>query len=124
MTTLPLIYISGPFSHPDPVHGTQENILKASRVTLECCRAGWATFCPHKNTAGFQHVQDVPYQFWMDMDLEILSRCDAVLLIEGWANSPGASREFKFAQAHGIPFFFARDGIPSAQGIRRTGARS
>ena len=29
-----VLYISGPFSHPDPVHGISRNILQASEVAL------------------------------------------------------------------------------------------
>jgi hypothetical protein len=29
-----VLYISGPFSHPDPVHGIPKNILQASEAAL------------------------------------------------------------------------------------------
>jgi len=106
------IYISGPFSHPDPVHGIPRNILAASEAALRCCRAGWAVVCPHKNTADFQHVQDIPYDFWIQMDLELLARSDAALFLPGWVNSPGAGREWKYAQELKIPSFYECNGIP------------
>lgn len=115
----PLIYIAGPFSHEDPIHGIPENILAASRVALECARRGWAVHCPHKNFAGFQFVKDVPYESWCSAELAILERCDAVLFLEGWGSSKGASREMQFAHEKEIPVFFARDPIPDPKDVVR-----
>ena len=41
-----VLYISGPFSHPDPVHGIPKNILLASEAALVAWRDGWATTLP------------------------------------------------------------------------------
>ncbi len=41
-----VLYISGPFSHPDPVHGIPRNILLASEAALVAWRDGWATMFP------------------------------------------------------------------------------
>ncbi|MEN6610430.1 MAG: DUF1937 family protein [Methanoregulaceae archaeon] len=114
-----VLYIAGPFSHEDPIHGIPENILAASKVALECVRRGFSVHCPHKNYAGFQHVEDVPWEFWCIADFAILERCDAVLFLEGWANSEGASREMQFAHEKGIPVFFVRDGIPDPGTVGR-----
>ncbi len=57
-----VLYISGPFSDQDRVHGIQQNILRASRIALSCWSAGWAVICPHKNCAGFEHVATVPHE--------------------------------------------------------------
>lgn len=107
----PVIYIAGPYSHPTP-EGIRANIARAEKAGLACCRAGWSSHIPHKNFAGFEIHTDVPYEAWMAMDLSILARCDAILMLEGWASSAGASKEFEFAAEYGIPHFFARDGIP------------
>lgn len=98
-----LLYIAGPFSDPDRIHGVEQNILQASRAALDAWREGWVAVCPHKNTAGFQHVADLPYKVWTRGDLAILSRCDAILLLPDWPGSPGARREVIFAVDHGIP---------------------
>lgn len=112
----PLMYIAGPYSHETEA-GILDNIDRAARAGLDCCRAGWACHIPHKNFAGFHVNQDVSYEAWMEKDLAILSKCNALLLIEGWSSSKGASREFQFAEEHGIPHFFARDGIPKPGAI-------
>lgn len=93
-----LLYISGPFSDPDPLHGIERNILLASEAALRGWRDGWAVICPHKNTAGYQHAEDVPYETWIEGDLEILRRCDAICMLPGWENSPGARQELALAE--------------------------
>lgn len=114
----PAIYIAGPYSSKTP-EGIKANIARAEQAGLECCRAGWGVHIPHKNFAGFEVHTDIPYDAWIEMDLAILARCDAILMLDGWASSPGASREFQFADEIGIPNFFARDGIPNPDVIRR-----
>jgi nucleoside 2-deoxyribosyltransferase len=112
-----LLYIAGPFSHRDRVHGIDRNILAASEIALACWKAGWATICPHKNTAGFQHTT-VPDSVWYEGDLEMLRRCDAVLLIPGWGHSMGAMNEAAEAEHWEIPVYvYDRDGIPSPEGV-------
>lgn len=104
-----LLYIAGPYDHPDdPIHGVQENITNASRIALEYWRKGWAVICPHMNTAGFHHAKDVPRETWIQGDLLILSKCDAILMIPGWTGSPGAKAELDYATEHGIEVLFHR----------------
>jgi len=117
----PLMYIAGPYSH-ETEKGILDNITRASDAGLACCRAGWAVHVPHKNFAGFHVHKDIPYEAWIEKDLAILAKCDAVLMLEGWGSSKGASREFQFAEEQGIPHFFIRDGIPKPGTVRGRGA--
>ncbi len=111
-----VIYIAGPFSDPDKMHGIEANILAASRAALDAWRAGWAVICPHKNSAGFQHAADLPYEVWTRGDLAILSKCDAILLMQQWDTSPGARKELIHAVKESIPVYLHR---PSAPALRR-----
>jgi hypothetical protein len=109
-----VLYIAGKF-HSEEEGGTQRNIARASKVALECWRKGWAVICPHKNTAGFQYATDVPDENWYAGYLEILSRCDAILMMNGWEESIGAIMECDFAHSHGLlDIYFEKDGIPEA----------
>lgn len=113
----PLMYIAGPYTHQEE-SGILANINRARRASLDCCKVGWAVHCPHANYSGFHSVKEIPYETWIRYDLSVLAKCDAILLLDGWASSKGASQEFAFADEHGIPQFFAKDGIPKPDAIR------
>lgn len=106
-----LLYIAGKFSadswSKDPLHDIEEHITIASRYALEASRKGWAVFCPHKNSAGFQHAAGITKDQWYAIDIEILSRCDAVLFVPGWRESFGAREEMDFAQRNHIKVLLA-----------------
>lgn len=100
-----VLYISGPFSHPDPVHGIPKNIMRASEAALVAWWSGWAVICPHKNCEGYQHAAGIPYETWIEGDLELLRRADAICMVGVWTNSPGALREYRLARDLGLPVY-------------------
>lgn len=97
-----VIYIAGPYRAPNAWE-REQNIRRAEELALAVWRMGAAALCPHTNTRHFQDA--APDQVWLDGDLELLSRCDAVLLTLDWARSAGARAERAFALAHHIPVF-------------------
>ena len=56
---------------------------------------GWAVICPHKNSARLGGA--APNNEWLTMDMEIISRCDAIYLMKGWRQSTGAVQEWRHA---------------------------
>jgi hypothetical protein len=100
-----VLYISGPYSHPDPVHGIPKNILLASEAALVAWRDGWAVHCPHKNCAGFEHAAGIPYETWIQGDLELLRRSDAICMVGTWTESRRALQEYRLARALGMPVY-------------------
>jgi hypothetical protein len=112
-----ILYISGPFGKVpegyDLLHGIQHNINEASRYALMAARAGWAPFTPHKNTADFQHITDIPNETWMEICLAFVQKSDAILMIPGWKDSPGAIREHNLALMSKIPiYYYEKTGMP------------
>jgi len=97
-----VVYIAGPFRGPS-AWDIEENIRRAERLALEAWRAGFAVICPHTNTRFFQGA--APDEVWLEGDLEILRRCDAVLLTSDWERSSGARAEVAAARAARIPVF-------------------
>ena len=121
MGSRPVLYISGPFDGPDPIHDIGDNIKHASRAALEGWRKGWAVICPHKNTAGFQHVNE-PWETWMEGDLAFIERMDpargdAMYMIGGWLESKGAKMEHMNALAKGLQVYYWPKPLPVAYNI-------
>lgn len=127
-----IIYIAGPF-RASTAWGIAENVRAAERVGLEVARAGAMPLIPHANTAhfhgegpqlghdfsasshcrhcliGFGDIRKTEVcsmlsdRFWLEGTLELLRRCDAVLLVPGWEKSSGTRAEIEEAERLGIP---------------------
>lgn len=96
-------YVAGPFrgkSHWE----IAENIRNAERIALEVWRLGAACICPHANTMHFQDA--APDHVWLDGDLEMLARCDFMVMTPDWQRSSGARAEHEFATKRHIPIFY------------------
>lgn len=104
---LKLVYVAGPFRAPDQWQQFQ-NIRRAETLAFEVWKLGAVAICPHLNTAHFQDA--LPDKVWLDGDLEIVRRCDAVIMVEGWENSKGARKEKELAHKLDLPVFIPRDG--------------
>lgn len=97
-----VVYIAGPFrssTHWGIVH----NVRRAELRALDVWGMGAAALCPHLNTANFQGAW--PDELWIEGTLELLRRCDAVLLVAGWRGSEGTIAEIAEARRLGIPVF-------------------
>jgi hypothetical protein len=103
---LPVIYIAGPYRAPTPWQILQ-NIRAAQTVALRIWKLGAVALCPHANTALFDH--EAIDAIWLDGDLELIRRCDAVLMTANWRVSQGATAEHDFAEQLGMPIFFTID---------------
>lgn len=112
-----LVYIAGPYRPIEPVDGANgytvmDNILYAKNTALSLItRAGLGGFfplTPHLNTAQFE--VDVPFvndEYWLKGTLDMMKRCDAVLVVDHPAlgRSSGTRFEVETAMALGIPVF-------------------
>jgi len=95
-----LAYISGPYRAETP-HGIVENIRNAEAVAIELWRMGYAVICPHKNTALLDGACDD--DVWLEGDLEMLRRCDVVVVLPKWVESEGTMDEIEEAMLNDIP---------------------
>jgi hypothetical protein len=106
---LQLIYIAGPYRDKRGEWFVKQNIENAEEAALFVWKNGGVALCPHKNTSGFGGAADD--NVWLEGDLALLSRCDAVLMVEGWEKSGGARAERDFAINSDIPVYTSYDGI-------------
>lgn len=95
-----IAYVGGPY-RADSIHATGCNIRAAEKVAVELWRMGWAVLCPHLNSAFLDGA--VSDERFLAGGLAIMARCDALVLIEGWRNSKGATAEREYALALQIP---------------------
>jgi len=92
-------YIAGPY-RADTIYGIIENIRHAEKYALKYWRLGYAVICPHKNTALLDGA--LPDSVWLNGDLELLRRCDVIVMIPGWERSAGARAELREAARRGL----------------------
>ncbi len=109
-----IIYISGPY-RDSGINGIFENILRARHIARELWKKGWVAICPHLNTM-LMDGKDISDRTFLDGDLEIISRVDAVVMIEGWEGSQGSQEEHQFAIELGMSNIYY--GITEVPDIR------
>lgn len=105
-----VIYIAGPFRGPNH-WAVEQNIRRAETLALEAWRLGCAVICPHTNTRFFDGAADD--KIWLDGDIEIMLRCDAVLLTDNWQQSSGAKAEVAVARDAKIPVLLSLQELQS-----------
>ncbi len=112
-----LVYVAGPFraasayvpGHQD-MFAVQENIMAAMKLGLEVARTpGAFPVIPHANTMFFTGA--APDHVWLEGDLEMMRRCDAVLMTPDWQRSSGARAEEQLARELGIPVFYDAEAL-------------
>lgn len=111
---IPVVYVAGSYRAATS-QGVEMNIEAARHVGLLCCRKGWSPVIPHANTGNLDAVDpSIGDEFWLDATMELLRRCDAVVLVPGWARSAGTRDEIIEAKLRGIPVFSDESMLPSA----------
>ena len=100
--TMKLVYVVGPYRGSGQWQIFQ-NIRRAEALALQVWQMGAACICPHKNTESFNGA--APDRVWLDGDLEMVRRCDAILCVPGWESSSGSLGEVALAKQLGLPIF-------------------
>lgn len=98
----PLVYIAGPYTHPDPILNTRCAIEVAEQVA----ELGGTPLIPHLSLL-WHLINPKPVDDWYAHTLELLEHCDALLRFEG--ASVGADLEVDYATEHDIPVYYGTD---------------
>jgi len=94
------VYIACPYTKGD----VAVNVNKAIHVANELADLGFIPYVPI--WTHFWHlVTPRPYEFWTEMDLEYVRKCDCILRIAG--ESAGADNEVVFAMSLDIPVYYS-----------------
>ena len=87
-----LAYLAGPYTAQTPF-GEFLNVVTARVWAEEVMKKGYAVYVPHlQNFASGLSWDEI-----MSRDLEVLSRCDLLVLLPGWENSKGSQMEHQKA---------------------------
>jgi len=97
-----VVYVAGPF-RAATAWEIEQNVRAAEVVALRVWRAGAVALCPHANSRHYHG--DAADELFIEGTLELLRRCDAILLVEGWERSTGARGERVEAERLGLPVF-------------------
>jgi len=97
--THPLVYLAGPYRGRTVAEVTA-NIRRAEKYAVHLMQAGYYVLCPHKNTAHLDGC--VPDEFFLEMGLEHLRRCDAIFVMPGSEASAGTQAEIAEAKRLGM----------------------
>jgi hypothetical protein len=103
-----IAYVAGPYRSPIGPHGILANIMRARDIAVELWKQGYAVICPHANT--FMMDGAAPDDVWLKGDLEIMRRCDLMVLVPGWEKSSGTRAEVADAVEHRIPVYVWQGG--------------
>jgi len=106
-----LVYIAGPYRADTP-YEIERNIRRAEDLGLEVARNGAVPVIPHTMYRFFQ--DSLPDDFWLDGTMEILRRCDAILMGPQWEESAGSNSEFKEAEKLGLAIFYWQEDVMHA----------
>lgn len=97
-----LIYIAGPYT-AKTAWGIECNIHRAREVGALVAKFGAMPVIPHANTAHFDDIQ--PAQFFIEGTLELMKRCDGVVVLPNSDSSKGTQGEIALAKRLGIPVY-------------------
>ena len=97
-----VVYIAGPYRAAN-AWLVERNVRAAEALALEVAELGAVPLCPHTMTRHFEGT--LTEQYWLDATLELMRRCDVVLLVPGWKQSEGTRGEVAEAVRLGLPVF-------------------
>lgn len=97
-----VVYVAGPFRGLTP-WDVEKNIRRAEELALRVANAGAMPLCPHTMTRYFD--KQCNDSFWLEGTLELLRRCDAMVMTDDWERSSGTRGERNEARGLGLPIF-------------------
>jgi hypothetical protein len=98
-----LLYIAGCYA-PKDGRTVDDHIELAKEASIAIWKTGNYALCPHMNTAHLDDEIDNPELFYAGT-MEVLRRCDGIVMLENWEESQGAIAELAYAQDAGMPIW-------------------
>ena len=115
-----IIYVAGKFSAPTQ-EGIDANVVVANRVGKDILAAKHTPVVPHNLSYGWEQDDrfhhdpaDVKTSDFLRMDFDLIWMSDALFMLPGWEDSPGARAEHKLALVIGLPIYTSMEDVPDA----------
>lgn len=94
------IYISGPITGVEAYHSRFDKAEKEIKRLDN-------TYIPiNPAKLGMMFGESFEYGEYMQLDLQMLSMCDGIYMLDGWENSRGAKIELEMAKARNMMIFY------------------
>jgi nucleoside 2-deoxyribosyltransferase len=103
-----VIYVAGPFRAATRWE-VEQNVRRAEELALRVWQLGAVGLCVHSMCRFFEG--EAPDETWLDGDLEVLRRCDAVIVARNWSRSTGTRAELEIAHGLNKPIFYDLDKL-------------
>lgn len=100
-----VIYVAGPYRAGSAWY-VEQNVRRAEMVSYYIWASGHVAICPHTNTRFFDG--SLPDQVFVDGTLEMMRRCDAVIVLPNHEGSVGTRGEIAEAERLGMPVALLR----------------
>lgn len=94
------IYVAGPFRGAH-AWAIEKNVRRAEEVAYLIWATGHVAICPHTNTRFFDG--SLPDRIFLDGTLEMMRRCDGVIVLPNYKRSQGTLGEIAEAERLGMP---------------------
>lgn len=112
------VYIAGPFTAKTSTDITR-NCMRVATLAQEVVKLGAYPQASHLLGLWCQDGHPQDEQWWYDVTLEQLMRCDVVLMTPDWHKSKGAKNEHTVALAEGKPVFYSLSDLEKYIGQTR-----
>ena len=104
------IYISGPLT----TYGDRrKNVINAAKAAAYYASEGYMIFCPHTMTDMIDEltpdIEKLPYEYWIELSLYWLDRCDIIVMLPDWQHSKGCTVEIARARSNGTQILYWKE---------------
>lgn len=103
-----MIYLASPYYHPDPLI-MKTRYLLAKQATVGLLSQDIWVYSPIVHNHPLEMIRE--HEFWMRYDLDMLRRCDSLLVLDipGWKESKGVGIEIDIAKQLGMGIDFVNE---------------
>ena len=106
-------FIAGPY-RAETKEGVELNIQSAKKTAELAILKGYFPLCPHLSTDRMDRIiPKLNDDYWLEMTMEMMKRCDLVILSQGYSYSDGTLAEIEEAKRLKKPIF-AIDKAPDS----------